>query len=122
MTKAETQKLLKEQGLTARYIGDGETVSGQLPGKGQQVPLSGEIIIYMGEPPEVRTVEVPDFSGMNRQQASDAAGRLGLYILVSGNDSTQPNVIVTAQSDPPGTQVEAGKTIRLEFADTRAAD
>ena len=122
MTREEARKLLKEQGLTARYIGDGETVTGQLPGIGQQVPLASEIIVYLGEEPEVRTVEVPDFTGMNRQQASDAAGKAGLYILVSGNTSTDPNIIVTAQSAPCGTQVETGTTIRLEFADTRATD
>ena len=43
-------------------------------------------------------VEVPDFYGLNRQQASDRAGELGLYILVTGNDSLSPQVVVTGQS------------------------
>jgi hypothetical protein len=59
---------------------------------------------------------------MNRQQASDAAGKLGLYILVSGNSGTEANIIATAQSVAKDTQVPVGTTIRLEFADTRVAD
>ena len=59
---------------------------------------------------------------MNRQQASDAAGSVGLYVLISGNSSTQPNVTVTEQSVPKDTQVPVGTTVQLKFADTRAAD
>jgi beta-lactam-binding protein with PASTA domain len=70
----------------------------------------------------VRTVEVPDFQGMHRQQAADLAGSLGLYILISGNDSIDPKVTVTAQSVPPGTSVSVGTTIKLEFADTKVSD
>ena len=59
---------------------------------------------------------------MNRQQASDAALQLGLYILVTGNPEMSQRVTVTAQEIEPGTQVQPGTTIRLEFADTQAAD
>ena len=122
MTKDEVRKYLKKEGLTAQYIGDGETVTGQIPGEGQQVPLSGEILVYLGQSPEIRLVEVPDFTGMNRQQASDTAGALGLYVLVSGNTSVEPDIVVTTQSVSPGTKIESGTTVQLEFADIRAAD
>ena len=122
MTKEEALKLLKDQGITAKCIGSGETVSAQIPGAGQQIPGDSQVILYFGERPEQRMVEVPDFSGMNRQQANDAAGALGLYILVSGNNSLSLDVVVTAQSYPAGTQVPAGSTVSLEFADTRAKD
>ena len=65
-------------------------------------------------------VKVPDFSGMNRQQASDAAGLLGIYILVTGNNGME--AVVTGQSTPKDTQVPIGTTIELEFTDIRAAD
>ena len=65
-------------------------------------------------------VSVPDFTGMTRQQASDAAGALGLYILASGNSDM--NAVVTAQSEPKDTQLPVGTTIKLEFADIHAAD
>ena len=65
---------------------------------------------------------MPDFLGMNRQQAADAAGALGLYILVTGNQEISPGVTVTAQDLPRDTPVPLGTTITLEFTDTAARD
>ena len=59
---------------------------------------------------------------MDRQQAADAAEKLGLYILVTGNESDSPSVTVTAQSIPEGISVPRGTTITLEFTDTTARD
>ena len=71
---------------------------------------------------EQRSVTVPDFSGMNRQQAADAAGQLGLYVLITGNQEISPQVTATAQNIPQNTQVPVGTTITLEFTDTTARD
>ena len=122
MTQQQALTLLKEQGLTAKTVGSEETVTAQLPAAGQSVPGDSQVILYLGEEPEERMVTVPDFTGMNRQQASDTAGALGLYILVSGNNSLSHNVVVTAQSEPKDSQVPAGTTVRLEFADAGAKD
>ncbi len=122
MPPEQAQKLLKEQGLTCVLRGTAETVTAQLPGAGQSVPGDSQIILYLGEKPEEQIVTVPDFTGMTRQQASDAAGMLGLYILVTGNNEISPNVIVTAQSIPKDTKVSAGTTIELLFTDTKTAD
>ena len=122
MTGKDAEKLLKNQNLCAKMIGTGETVTGQIPSAGDQVPGGSQVLLYLGEKTDDRTVKVPDFAGMNRQQASDAAGALGLYILVSGNQDTAANIIVTAQSVPPETEVTTGTTIRLEFTDTTAKD
>jgi serine/threonine-protein kinase len=67
-------------------------------------------------------VTVPDFIGMTRNQAADAAGELGLYVLVSGNPSLNTNVTVSRQWIEKNTQVPAGTTVRLEFADAAARD
>ena len=122
MTPKEAEKLLKAQSLTARTVGDGETVTGQIPAAGQRIPGTGEVLLYLGEEPERKLVEVPDFSGMNRQQAGDTADALGLYILISGNNDFDLSVVVTAQSEAAGTKVAVGSTIQLEFTDIRAAD
>ena len=122
MTAKEAQNLLKNQCLCAKIIGTGETVTGQIPAPGDPVPGGSEVLLYLGEEPENRTVKVPDFTGMNRQQASDAAGSMGLYILVSGNQDAAAGVVVSAQSVPPETQMPVGTTITLTFTDTTAKD
>jgi stage V sporulation protein D (sporulation-specific penicillin-binding protein) len=122
MTAKEAEKLLKEQSLTMQKVGTGETVTAQIPAAGEGLPGGSQVLVYFGEKPEEETVTVPDFMGMNRQQASDSAGALGLYILVSGNNEVSTKVTVTSQDTAAGTQVKVGTTIRLEFADIAAAD
>jgi stage V sporulation protein D (sporulation-specific penicillin-binding protein) len=121
-SRQEAEKWLEDNGLTAQLMGDEETVTAQIPAAGQHIPGDSEMILYFGSEATPRQVEVPSFLGMNRQQASDAAGKLGLYILPSGNPSTDPKVTVTVQSISAGTQVRVGTTVQLEFTDTASAD
>ena len=122
LTGKEAERKLKDMGLSANLSGEGETVTGQIPAPGQTIPGGSEVLLYLGETPEQTLVTVPDFTGMNRQQAADTAGRLGLYILVTGNDEISQSVTVTAQNVPKDTQVPAGTTVTLEFTDTAARD
>ncbi len=122
LSAKEAESMLKASGLTAKLQGDGETVTAQIPAAGQNVPGGSEVLLYLGETPAETLTTVPDFTGMNRQQASDAAGKAGLYILVAGNSSVEPSVLVSDQSEPKDTQVPVGTTIRLTFADTKVVD
>ena len=122
LTQKDAEKLLKSQNLTARFIGSGETVTGQIPAAGLTVPGASQVLLYLGEQVPEAMVEVPDFSGMNRAQAAAAAGELGLYVLVTGSDEISAKVVVTSQDIPAGSQVSAGTTIQLQFADTGARD
>lgn len=121
-TAKEATALLKEYNLTAVSSGSQETVTGQIPAAGQSVPSGSQVLLYFGPPAENEPVKVPDFQRMTRQQASDAAGLLGLYILVAGNPDITPTVVVTGQSVSPGTEVPRGTTINLTFADTDIRD
>ena len=121
-TVKEVKTLLKDQKITVTAVGDGETVTGQLPAAGQTVLPGGEVLLYLGESVPQRTVQVPDFRGMNRQQASDAAGKLGLFIQPMGCTDLAPQVTVCSQSEAPGTELAAGSTITLQFADGAARD
>ena len=122
LTREETEKWLKDKNLTGVFSGVGETVTGQIPAPGQTVPGGSQVLVYLGEEPEQRDVAVPDFTGMNRQQASEAAGKLGLYILATGNTEVSAHVVATKQDIPAGQTVPAGTTIQLEFTDTGARD
>ena len=118
----EAQNRLQALGLTGRCIGDGEIVTGQIPAAGTSIPYGSEVVLYLGEEITQAPVTVPNFLGMTRQQASDAAGKLGLYIQITGNTGRETNITVTAQSIKENTQVPPGTTIQLEFTDPRVRD
>ncbi len=122
MTAKEAEKLLKDKGLKYKITGDGETITGQIPAAGTGVPGNSEILLYLGEMPPEQETEVPDFVGMNREQAEETAENLGLFLQIAGNPEKNQRVTVTEQSIPAGTKVSEGTTVRLQFADTEAAD
>ena len=122
LTEKEAAAILKKAGLIPRFIGEQPHVTGQIPAPGETVSGGSEVLIYLGGEAAPGQVKVPDFSGMNRQQASDAAGKLGLYILVRGNTEISPHVRVIAQSEPPGATVSQGSSVALTFADIAVAD
>lgn len=122
MTRTEAEEYLKQENLTARFVGNGEAVTGQIPTAGKTAPGGSQMLVYMGEEVPEEMVTVPDLAGMNRAQAAAAAGELGLYILHTGNSGSSAGVVVTSQSIPAGTEVAAGTTIQLEFTDTGVRD
>jgi len=121
MTPAQAKKALAEQGFEAVLRGSGEGVTGQLPAAGQALPGGSQVIVYLDGTPDDEKVSVPDFTGMTRQQASDAAGRLGLYVLPAGNREMTGSVVAAAQSVPPGEQVCVGTTVTVTFTDTKTS-
>ena len=121
-SQKDAEKYLKSASLSAIIIGQGDTVTGQIPASGERVPGGSQVLLYLGEIPEKTLVKVPDFAGMNRAQATDAAGKLGLFILASGNTEISPDVTVVAQDIPSGTEVPLGSTITLHFTDNTSRD
>ena len=122
LSAKDAQKKLAQLGIGCLLQGNEDVVTGQLPEAGRSVPGDSQIILYLGDKPEETLVAVPDFMGMTRQQASDAAGALGLYILVKGNTEISKNVTVTHQSVTPKTKIKVGSTVELTFTDTKATD
>ena len=122
MNVKDARKMLSQLGIGCVLQGDQDVVTAQLPEAGQTVPGDSQILLYLGDEPEKTPVEVPDFTGMTRQQASDAAGVLGLHILVKGNADISPDVTVAYQSVPPKTKLTVGSTVELTFTDTKAAN
>ena len=122
MTLLQAEKLLKEQNLSVVVIGSEKLVSAQLPQAGESVAAGSQVILYCGEEKVKENVAVPNFVGMNRQQAADAAAKAGLCIQITGNTSVNVDVLVVGQSVSSGNQVPPGTTIQLQFADIKAKD
>ena len=122
LSAKDAEALLKAAGLSARCSGEAETVTQQIPAPGIQIPYGSQVMLYLGEEPTQRQVTVPDFMGLTRQQASDLAGSMGLYIQIKGNPGLETTVVVTSQSVQKDTQVPAGTTVTLEFTDLQVRD
>ena len=122
LTLEKAEPMLKEQSLTYRTVGEGETITGQIPAAGAEVPGNSEIILYLdAEMPEEMTM-VPDFRGMTVSQANQAAVNAGLYIQARGTDKTEGYIYVTYQGTEPGTEVPRGTTVNVEFTNNTVTD
>ena len=121
-TESEAAKQLAEASLTYEVVGEGDTVTGQIPAAGAKLPGESEVILYMGEETPTEMVAVPNFTGMTISQAHQAAANAGPYVLARGADDDGSYVTATDQDVAAGTQVVPGTTIRVDFTDHTAQD
>ena len=103
-------------------VGTGSTVTDQLPAPGSQVPGNSQIILYMGAEKQQTVVEVPDFIGCSVADVNYLAANAGLYVQAKGTDRTDVYVLAAYQDIEPGTEVDRGTTITVEFTDHSALD
>lgn len=122
MDESEAGALLTEKTITYRVVGTGSTVTDQLPAPGSQVPGNSQIILYMGAEKQLTTVEVPDFIGCSVADVNYLAANAGLYVQAKGTDRTDVYVLAAYQDIEPGTEVDIGTTITVEFSATGASD
>ncbi len=110
----QAKKLCSDSGLSLKILGDGDSVTRQIPSLGQTVPSGGVIVAYTSDG-ATTTVTVPDFSGMTVTMAKKTANDLGLNIKLSGNALRSGDVISYKQSVESGTEVEYGSVITVYF-------
>ena len=48
LSRSEAEKILNEQSLTAQFVGEGETVTGQIPAAGTRIPGGSQVLLYLG--------------------------------------------------------------------------
>ena len=122
MDETEAGELLAEKTITYRVVGTGSVVTDQLPVAGSQVPGNSQIILYMGAEKQQTVVEVPDFIGCSVADVNYLASNAGLYVQAKGTDRTDVYVLAAYQDIDPGTEVDRGTTITVEFSSTGASD
>lgn len=111
MSLAEAQRALTESGFKSRIIGEGDTVTDQLPRSGIVIASGSEVLLYAGQSPAPTQETMPDVRGLSYAEAVERLGDIGVY-LSSGNSSTDAaNLIVSGQSIAPGTAVEHGTVV-----------
>ena len=77
---------LSWRGFSYEIIGDGDTVTAQIPEAGSKISSdTGLLILYTGEETPANTVEVPDLMGMSAYNANNAAVSLDLNVTFYGS-------------------------------------
>ena len=108
--------------LNYRIVGEGDTVTDQLPASGSMIPGESTVVLYMGEEKPTDLVAVPDVTGMRLEDANAAITNAGLYIKLKGATTGGGSIVAANQSVAAGEQVERGTVITVEFIDYSAQD
>ena len=116
MTQEEAAAALKNKSLTYRTLGTGAIVTDQIPAAGAELPGDSEVILYFDYEKSTEQVEVPDFVGYAVADVNWLANNAGVYVQAKGTDRNS-YATVTYQSVEPGTKVDRGTTITVEFTD-----
>jgi stage V sporulation protein D (sporulation-specific penicillin-binding protein) len=109
--------------IEVRYemVGEGDTVTAQIPEAGTRVLSSGaRIILYFGDETPTESVSVPDLIGTTMAAASQLLENRGLNMSFTGTQSA--GAIVTAQSIEEGVLVAPGTVIELTIKHTDGTD
>ncbi len=122
LTEHEAAAKLKENSLTYRIIGDGNTIVSQIPAHGRQLPGNSVVLLYTDDSMPTDQVKVPNLLGMTVAQANRAVSEAGLYMQAKGADSTGSHVVVATQDIDAGVSVARGTMITVTFTDTTAQD
>lgn len=125
MTKDEAAAAAESAGLTYRFLGEGDTVSAQVPSAGQKVPVDSQMIIYLGDRTKTtEPVTVPNLVGRAPEEVEAVLKNNNLYLRRTGVASSKYNWQTTAikQNPAAGTKVSVGTVIEVEFSNTEGVN
>lgn len=117
------QEAIKSAGFTVRTVGEGDTVTAQIPVGGAVIPSGSQVVLYLGEEKPTDQVKVPSLWGMTASQAQAVLAKYGLYLRVGGTSRyMSANATVASQSIYSGTEVDRGTVIECLFSDNTMID
>lgn len=121
MSITQAKSALSESGLGCRVIGEGDTVTDQLPRAGAVIAAGSEVLLYAGQNPAPTTETMPDLRGLSYEAARQRLGELGLY-LTAENGVTDPAAqLVSAQSTAPGEELAHGSVVGVTLYENEAS-
>lgn len=113
MSLTEARSALTEAGLNCRVIGDGDTVTDQLPRAGAVIASGSEVLLYAGQSPSPVEETMPDLRGLSYEAAIEKLRGLGLYVTAGNGVTDAQSELISGQSIAPGESVEHGTVIEV---------
>jgi len=117
LTQQEAAEAVRSATLRYRTLGEGETVTGQLPAPGSTIARNSEILLYFNRAPSTERETVPEITGMSYGRARALLSDYAIYIssLSPVSDASQ---IIGSQSVAPGTRAEHGNIVSVTLQGT----
>lgn len=113
MSLTEARSALTEAGLNCRVIGEGDTVTDQLPRAGAVIASGSEVLLYAGQSPSPVEETMPDLRGLSYEAAIEKLRGLGLYVTAGNGVTDAQSELISGQSIAPGENVEHGTVIEV---------
>ena len=104
--------------LDYRFVGDGGTVTDQIPSPFAVVSPGTSVVVYMGESrPDNEAVKVPELTGKSYNEAKRILEAAGLFIRSVGVSAGAGGATVSVQSMAAGSDVEYGAVVEVTLVD-----
>ncbi len=116
-TVSEATADMEAEGFEVKVVGNGDTVTDQLPAANSTVAAGTKVILYAGEDKPGTMVSVPDLTGMTLNQAKSALESRGLYLSTNGYVSSSSSTSVSKQTQEAGTEVAYGSVVGVTMVD-----
>jgi len=110
-------EMLSALGFEYKIIGEGDSVTGQLPASNAHVASGTTVVLYAGEEIPREDVTVPNLSEMSYGAARKALENRGLYIRTTGAPKSDSKAQVSVQSIPAGREVSHGSVVEVTLID-----
>ncbi len=118
LSEKDAAARLREYGFSEyRTVGDGTTVTDQIPAGGAITPVGAELILYMGEEKSDELRTVPNLIGLTAAKANEKLADAGLIMKATGATGDS-GVKVIDQSHAAGTETDLGTVITVRLGQT----
>ena len=108
--------MLTAKSLKYKTVGEGITVTRQLPAAGEVCPKGSTVILYTDKETQSGSIAVPNVLGLSAQQANRTLLNAGLNIRLAGDDIENAQSMAISQEPAPETMVDEGAVVTVTFA------
>ena len=117
MTVADAKKALDKKNLKYRTVGEGESITAQLPAAGASVPGGSTVVLYLGDAVPEESGTVPDVVGMSYEGAKNRLEEAGFFMRASGVSVYYSNTTTASDQSILGGETAAmGTVVDVQFS------
>lgn len=109
------KKTIESLDLQVYVVGDGDTVTAQVPSRSSSVPRNGKVILYTEEDYETQYTVVPNVVGYTVSQVNEMLTSVNINFKAGDGATEHSGAIAYSQNYLPGTEVPVGTVVEVTF-------